>query len=224
MDPVSGAASIIAVLQLSEAVLGTCYRFVGKVKGAEADINLVIHQIGYLSTILRDLQTLTESNAQSDSFKSLSGGDGPLALCARSLKEVKAKLPGGPVNLRQKLQWPFESKKINEIVGRIMAQIPILELAVSGSNYGVSTGIRDSLEEMKQREEREKVLDWLRCVDPTVKHLASRQLHQPGSNHWIIESNSFKEWRDNAGQTLWLHAIPGAGKTSGCRRSLILRG
>ena len=57
------------MLQLSKAVLGTCYRFVGKVKGAEADINLVIHQIGYLSTILRDLQTLTESNAQSDSLR-----------------------------------------------------------------------------------------------------------------------------------------------------------
>jgi hypothetical protein len=214
MDGLSAAASVIAVLQLSEAVLGACYRYVGKVKGAEADINLIIHQIGYLSTILRDLTTLTQSNARTDPLKSLGGDKGPLAICARSLKEIKAKLPDGPVNLRQKLQWPFESKKINETMGQVTAQIPIFELALSGGNYEVSTGIRDSLEQMKQREEREKVLTWLRCVDPTVKHLSSRQQHQPDSNQWIIESESFKAWRDNAGYTLWLHGIAGTGKTS----------
>jgi len=221
MDPLSAAASVIAVLQLSEAVLGSCYRYVGKVKDAASDINLVIVQIGCLTTILRDLKALTEHNdaapgaaASASSLKGLAGDNGPLAVCARSLKEVKSKLPSGPVGLRQKLQWPFESKKINDIMGRIMAQIPILELAVAGSNYEATTGIKDSLDEMKRLEERETVLCWLRCVDPTVKHLASRQLHQPGSNHWIIESDDFKEWRDNAGQTLWLHGIPGAGKTS----------
>jgi hypothetical protein len=221
MDPISAGLSIIAVLQLSEAVLGSCYRFVGKVKDAASDINLVIHQIGYLTTILRDLKSLPEpdatspdTSASSNSLNSLAGHDGPLAVCERSLKEVKSKLPNGPVGLRQKLLWPFESKKINEIMGRITAQIPILELALVGNNYGVTVGIKASLEDSKRREEREKVLDWLHCAAPTVKHLASRRLHQPGSNHWIIESKNFKEWRDNPGQTLWLHGIPGAGKTS----------
>jgi hypothetical protein len=218
MDPLSAAASVIAVLQLSEAVLGSCYRFVGKAKGAESDINLVILQVGYLTTILRDLKTRTEPNATSpdtasDSLESLTGDNGPLALCARGLEEIKSKLPGGPVTLRQRLQWPFESKKINEIMSKIMSQIPILELAVAGSSHGVVTEIQDSLDDMKRREGRDKVLTWLRSVDPTVKHLRSRQLHQPGSNNWILESDHFKEWRDNSG-TLWLHSIPGAGKTS----------
>src|SRR5215469_2131704 len=131
MDPLSPVASIIAVLQLSEAVLSSCYRFVGKVKDAASDIDRVIHQIGYLTTILQDLKNLAEPNGtppgasvSSNSLKSLIGEHGPLAVCARSLEELKSKLPNGPVSLRQKLQWPFESKKINEIMNRIMAQIP----------------------------------------------------------------------------------------------------
>jgi len=60
MDPVSSVASIIAVLQLSEAVLSSCYRFVGKVKDAASDIDRVIHQIGYLTTILQHLKNLAE--------------------------------------------------------------------------------------------------------------------------------------------------------------------
>jgi hypothetical protein len=49
-----------------------------------------------------------------------------------------------------------------------------------------------------------------------VKHLESRRLHHPGSNHWILESDAFKEWKREPGQTLWLHGIPGAGKTIIC--------
>src|SRR3569833_2077628 len=148
MDPLSAAASIIGVLQLSEAVLGSCYRFVGKVKDATADINRVIQQFGYLTTILRDLQTLAEPVGQGpqasvslSTLKSLAGENGPLAACAKALGGLKAKLPGGPLSLRQKLQWPFESKKINSIMDQIMAQGPILELAVAGDNYGVTIGI-----------------------------------------------------------------------------------
>lgn len=39
------AASVIAVLQLSEAVLSSCYRYIGRVKEAASDIDRVIHQI-----------------------------------------------------------------------------------------------------------------------------------------------------------------------------------
>jgi len=52
------AASVSAVLQLSEAVLSSCYRYIGSVKEAASGIDRVIHQIGYLSTLLRDLPSL----------------------------------------------------------------------------------------------------------------------------------------------------------------------
>ncbi|KAH6699782.1 ankyrin repeat-containing domain protein [Leptodontidium sp. MPI-SDFR-AT-0119] len=217
-------ASIIAVLQLSEAVLSSCYRYAGKVKDAAADIDRVIHQIGYLSTILRDLKGLTEpdgtiqasTHSPLNALKSLTGDHGPLAVCAQCLEELKLKLPNGPISLRQKLQWPFESKKIDDVMDRITAQVPILELALLGDNYSVTVATKAYLENTKRREERDKVLGWLRCADPTVKHLASRRLHQPGSNHWVLKEEDFTKWRDNTGHTLWLHGIPGAGKTIIC--------
>ena len=66
--------------------------------------------------------------------------------------------------------------------------------------------------------ERHSVLDWLRlyCTDPAVKHAASRKLHQPGSNTWALEADVFKAWTTTPGRVLWLHGIPGAGKTVLC--------
>ncbi len=177
----------------------------------------VTSQIGYLATIiLPDLQRLTEpgaTGAAPGTFSRLMGDQGPLAICTRSLTELQSKLPSGPVNLRQKPQWPFESKKINEIMDRIEAQVTVLELALVGDIYGMAAATQGFLEDSRRRQEKEKVLDWLACADASVKHLESRALHQPGANGWLLESEQFQEWKSNPGQVLWLHGIPGAGKT-----------
>jgi len=215
MSGLEGVASIIAVLQLSEVVLGACYRYAGKVKEAAADIDRIIHQVGFLTTLLQDLKELAESQDGAttatylQALRGLAAEHGPLSVCAQCLEELKEKLPSGPIRLRQKLQWPFESNKIKQITDRISAQIPLLEVALTGSTL---SAVVDS----HAREQRDKVLTWLRSADPTVKHLASRKSHQTGTNQWILENAEFIQWRDNAGQALWLYGIPGAGKTILC--------
>lgn len=215
MSGLEGVASVIAVMQLSEAVLSACYRYAGKVKEAASDIDRVIHQVGFLSTLLQDLKELAESQdgatntKPSQALRSLAAEHGPLSICGQCLEELKDKLPSGPVRLRQKLQWPFESNKIKQITDRISSQIPLLEVTLTGGTFSVVV-------DTHAREQRDKVLSWLRSADPTVKHLASRKSYQAGTNQWVLENAAFVQWRDNPGQTLWLYGIPGAGKTILC--------
>lgn len=220
MDPLSVAASIVALLQLSECVLSSCYRFIGKVNDAASDVDRIIREVGHLTVILNDVNSLVSEDSRSSASRmnALAGDQGPLAMCVKCLEELKSKLSGaaGPMSFRHKLRWPFDSKKVDEILDKIQRQIQILELALLGDCVGMTNEIKSSLEHTKRREEREKVLNWLRCADPTVKHQASRRLYQPGSNHWVLESDSFNEWKQTPGQALWLHGIPGAGKTIIC--------
>jgi hypothetical protein len=74
----------------------------------------------------------------------------------------------------------------------------------------------DGVRQAAARSKRQSVLDWLYCTDPAVKHAASRKLHQPGSNTWALEADVFKDWTTTPGRVLWLHGIPGAGKTILC--------
>ncbi|KAK3897852.1 hypothetical protein C8A05DRAFT_38570 [Staphylotrichum tortipilum] len=112
----------------------------------------------------------------------------------RGLVLVRLAGAAGPMNFRRKLQWPLDSKKMREILDKIKAEIPIIELAVVGDSYAMT----------------------LCCTDPTVKHVASRKIHQPSSNTWTLDADAFKEWKTTPGQALWLHGIPGAGKTIIC--------
>jgi hypothetical protein len=219
-DPLSIATSVIALLTVTETVLTSCYRFVGQVNNTAADVDRIIREVGILKVILLDLKILVDGDGGSklSSVNLLCGEDGALAVCIKALQELETKLApaAGPMSLRRRLMWPFESKKVDEILDKIQKQKPTLSLALMGENLGATWAIQDSLKENQLREEREKILNWLCRTDPTVKHLASRQLHQPGSNYWILESDAFEEWKRTPGHTLWLHGIPGAGKTIIC--------
>ncbi len=219
MDPLSISASVLGLLNISGAVLGSCYRFVGKVKDAESDVDRVIRQVGSLTTILEDLGRLCEEGkCTSKGLENLGGENGALARIEKCLAELKLRLAGaaGPMSFRRKLQWPLDSKKVREILDKVTAEVPLVQLALDGDNHAKTKGILDAVQETRTREEREAILNWLRCTDPTVKHVASRKLHQPGSNTWALDAEAFTEWKTTPGQVLWLHGIPGAGKTIIC--------
>jgi hypothetical protein len=62
----------------------------------------------------------------------------------------------------------------------------------------------------------QRILDWLKVCDPSSNHVAARAKHQAHTGSWFIGSTDFADWRDNKIRSLWLHGIPGAGKTIFC--------
>src|SRR5947207_8186664 len=44
MDPLSATSSIVAILQVSEKVLTSCYRYVGNVQSASSDLDRIVRQ------------------------------------------------------------------------------------------------------------------------------------------------------------------------------------
>ena len=60
-DPLSTAASIIAVIQISGTVLSACYHYAVQLKNAPEDIQWVINEVGSLKVILEELKALALS-------------------------------------------------------------------------------------------------------------------------------------------------------------------
>ncbi|RYP67098.1 hypothetical protein DL771_007423 [Monosporascus sp. 5C6A] len=62
---------------------------------------------------------------------------------------------------------------------------------------------------------RHFVLDWLQSTNPSAKHNASFQNHEPETSQWIHKAPEWQAWlsTDPSANFLWLHGIPGCGKT-----------
>jgi hypothetical protein len=230
MDPLSPAASIIEILQVSEKVLTSCYRYVGKTHSASSHLEPIIRQVGYLKTIFLDLQSLVPDVGSKSGDGSecrlhmINHAGGPLAECFSALSELDARLPpdSGSVTMRRCLLRSLESKSVDEILARIKAQEGPLQLALASESVANRqempssvAPVQASLEAVQMQEKREAVLNWLRWHDQREKHIASRKLHQEGSSRWILQSEAFEAWMTNANRLCWIYGIPGAGKVPG---------
>ncbi|KAF8850847.1 hypothetical protein BDZ45DRAFT_538316, partial [Acephala macrosclerotiorum] len=61
-----------------------------------------------------------------------------------------------------------------------------------------------------------QIFRWLSPVDQSVNHQQACEQRLPGTGHWLLEDQRFVQWKESPGSLLWLHGIPGCGKTILC--------
>jgi Cdc6-like AAA superfamily ATPase len=54
---------------------------------------------------------------------------------------------------------------------------------------------------------------WLLLSDPSTNFNKALQQRQEGTGLWLLQSSPFKKWHSQQNSFLWLHGIPGCGKT-----------
>jgi hypothetical protein len=60
---------------------------------------------------------------------------------------------------------------------------------------------------------RSKMRVWLSAPDPSINYRKAHRQRQAETGLWLLESAEFKAWEEDARSRLWLHGIPGCGKT-----------
>jgi len=60
---------------------------------------------------------------------------------------------------------------------------------------------------------RNQILKWLSNTDPTINHNAACEKHEPQTGNWFIQGKDYSQWKETPSSFLWLHGIPGCGKT-----------
>lgn len=56
-------------------------------------------------------------------------------------------------------------------------------------------------------------MKWLASTDPLINQIAARAKHEAHTGNWFIQGSECQEWRDTPNSFLWLHGIPGCGKS-----------
>ncbi|KAH6721991.1 hypothetical protein BKA61DRAFT_666739 [Leptodontidium sp. MPI-SDFR-AT-0119] len=68
--------------------------------------------------------------------------------------------------------------------------------------------------QIAEARERCKILQWISTIHYETDHYNARKGRLGGTGDWLLARSQYLEWRDSpASMILWLHGIPGAGKT-----------
>ena len=141
------------------------------------------------------------------------------------------------VSIPRQLTWPWKEKEVEKILAVIEKQKTIFILALGGDTLQAVLSIQDTVEGVRntttsiqetvsevltssenaaRSQRHSKVLQWIKVTDPSSNHNAARNKHQPMTGEWFLQSEQFVAWLEGRIPSIWVHGIPGAGKTILC--------
>jgi hypothetical protein len=124
MDGLSGAASVIAVIDISAKIVSLCFRYSMAVKDAKDDIERVQRKLSDITHILEQIKQLLDSQDKTR-LPTTQGLLSSLAQCLAELEGLQVELEPGKTRKTMSrigfcaLKWPFTSKQVDKIVSNL---------------------------------------------------------------------------------------------------------
>jgi Fungal N-terminal domain of STAND proteins len=135
MDGLSGAASVIAVIDISAKILSLCFQYSVAVKDAKKDIERVQRKVTDIKTVLEKIKQLLDGRDRARLSTTYELSD-LLKECFRELEELKAELEPGKTRKAMSrfgvraLKWPFTSKQVEKVISSLERYEQTITLAL----------------------------------------------------------------------------------------------
>ncbi|KAF1935174.1 hypothetical protein EJ02DRAFT_416166, partial [Clathrospora elynae] len=218
MDPLSIAASIIAVLQLSAKVLA----YLNDVKDASKERAKCAVEASNLHSLLLNLRFRLEEGIANTpwytAIRALAVDNGPLDQFKQALETLQTRMTDGGrlKKASEALMWKFKKEEIAGILDRIERLKSLVEIALQMDHFKLSqaiindTGIvRKTLDDVEHR----RLVDWISPTDYPAQQSDIIKRRQEDTGQWFLEAPQVARWLSEAKGTLFCPGIPGAGKT-----------
>lgn len=140
-------SSIIAIVQISKAIISACQFYIDAVKGSSSDLGMILVEVSTVKAIAKSLQYLTQPNVTNSALlEQLAVITGPLGDCAEALKDLETLFPptadsanssGQGPRLRKRdaavsaLAWPRKAGKAKKLLKDIMRYKETINLALT---------------------------------------------------------------------------------------------
>lgn len=135
MEGLGVAASVITVIELSAKIASVCVQYSRGVRHAAEDIDRLQHEVKSLQDMLQNVKQLLDGpngprfSASLRLSKEIDGCASELTTLDQRLNPSKSRKAMSRVGFRA-LKWPFESKAVNEIIGRLERRKQLVSLAL----------------------------------------------------------------------------------------------
>lgn len=135
MEPLSGAASIIAVIQLTGAIAQICTSYIGKVKEARQDIIHLHEEVDALSLVLKSFNQLLHDPSSTNLIASQDLVDN-ITKCSLALTMLKKKIDPEITQRRMRkwglraFRWPLKREEVVKAIGEIERYKTLFQLSL----------------------------------------------------------------------------------------------
>ncbi|CAM1503273.1 Fc.00g080490.m01.CDS01 [Cosmosporella sp. VM-42] len=247
-EAIALVASIIAVVQASEAIIKICKGYIEGVQDYPSDLRRVLLEVSTLKDLFANLRFLhdTDSADSSPILNKLSDKDGPIEGCRLVVSQLEEEFssmrpgctsdldPGPSTNnsaVRKKgkirraakptlarLAWPLRKHKVQTLLAEVTQYKATIALAFSTDLVQDMKAVKGKLKDISDTFDdtrKQGFRSWLQKTNPSSRHNAACELYEPGTGEWVCRLPEWSDWlnRKKHKRCLWIHGIPGAGKT-----------
>ena len=145
-EVVAIGASVIAIIQITDRIVGLCKQYITTVQDAPSDLRLILLETSALKAIFENLSFLTACDSGLSNIVSvLAGVDGPIEGCLKSVSQLERLFPsdwmqhtGQDRSKKQKvkttiaaLAWPLKETRARKLLDEISRYKTTITLAVT---------------------------------------------------------------------------------------------
>ncbi|KAI9772614.1 MAG: hypothetical protein M1839_002427 [Geoglossum umbratile] len=155
MAGLAEAASVIAVIQISQQVLALCWKYYSGVKGAKKDVERLCDEVAALNIVLKKVQGLVEG-PDAARLPALNALVGQIKQCSPELERLRHRLDPGTTRkamrrLRfQDLKWPFTSEDVDKSIAMLGRHKETFNLALTVDQTALALDIDGNLTQLMQ--------------------------------------------------------------------------
>ncbi|KAH9905375.1 hypothetical protein F4778DRAFT_779715 [Xylariomycetidae sp. FL2044] len=224
-------SSIIAVIELSAKAVGRCKSLIETAKDAPRDLRAILVEVSSLHSALENLQflqsvdgDLSDNVSQDESLNTAVHG------CQNTLGELVDELDsltisnheptatGKRQRIKTAIKWTWKEDSARKLLADLLqhkATITVCLLSEAVHEIREVKSMVNGIHQKLTDEERRKFCSWMEQTNPTQIHASSRDNYEPGTVEWMFRMPQWSSWiaANSPSRSLWIHGIPGAGKT-----------
>ncbi|KAK2802447.1 hypothetical protein FQN51_004510 [Onygenales sp. PD_10] len=230
MEALSAVGTISQLVWLSGEIIALCYTYGFAVAHAPKELRELVDEITSLSGIFVTIQGLVNADRFAASQKEALATS--IAQCQGTLREVMDILKSvqpepNKLGLKKRLLWPLKQTETGDILEKLnrhrssLNLLLALEATLEAQQtqvvlYEIQLRLEEDRQERKHREataRRTQIYQWLCDVNYEAIHDRASSEHSPGTGSWILNREELQSWLEGKHNHLWIHGIPGSGKT-----------
>ena len=230
-EPFSTAAGVIAVIQITDRVISLCKFYIQTARDAPRDLRTMLIEISALKMVLDNVKFLCECDEELSAALALEEQDGgPVKGCRQALEELESFFPPSDVDSQistqrkwnrpgaslHALKWPLKASKAKSLLEEIARYKSTITFAIITSSAQDLKDIKQTARQIQNvltEKQRRDIYACLEYTDPSPLHHRAQESYEPGTCEWFPQYPDWTKWLVGTCHCLWLHGIPGAGKT-----------